>query len=77
MKQPFEDVLRDMIDDGCPPIWVISDFFLGWTLESCRLFGVPRVVSHGMGVFSMAVSKSISLNIPSVKKVSPLDPIEL
>ena len=77
MKQAFEDVLRDMIDDGCPPICVISDFFLGWTLESCRLFGIPRVVSHGMGVFSMAVSKSTSLNVPSVKKVSPLDPIEL
>lgn len=77
MKQPFEDVLRDMIDDGCPPICVISDFFLGWTLESCRIFGIPRVVSRGMGVFSMAVSKSTSLNVPSVKKVSPLDPIEL
>ncbi|KAK7856936.1 udp-glycosyltransferase 73b5 [Quercus suber] len=77
MKQPFEDVLRDMIDDGCPPICVISDFFLGWTLESCRIFGIPRVVSHGMGVFSMAVSKSTSLNVPSVKRVSPLDPIEL
>ncbi|KAF3965981.1 hypothetical protein CMV_009888 [Castanea mollissima] len=77
MKQPFEDVLRDMIDDGCPPICVISDFFLGWTLESCRLFGIPRVVSHGMGVFSMAVSKSTSLNVPRIKKVSPLDPIEL
>ncbi|KAG6673909.1 hypothetical protein I3842_15G014400 [Carya illinoinensis] len=56
MKQSFERVLRDMIDDGRPPICVISDFLLGWTLDSCRLFGIPRIVSHGIGVFSMSIS---------------------
>ncbi|XP_030969295.1 UDP-glycosyltransferase 90A1-like [Quercus lobata] len=76
MKQPFEDVLRNMIEDGCPPICVISDFFLGWTLESCHLFDIPRVVSHGMGVFAMVICKSPSLHVPSVKDLSLLDPID-
>ena len=76
MKQPFENVVRDMIDDGRPPICVISDFFLGWTLESCHLFGIPRVVSHALGVFSMAVSRSPSLRVPSVKDLLLSDPIE-
>uniref|UniRef100_A0A2N9HSC0 Glycosyltransferase n=1 Tax=Fagus sylvatica TaxID=28930 RepID=A0A2N9HSC0_FAGSY len=76
MKQSFEGVLRHMIHDGCPPICVISDFFLGWTLESCRSFDIPRIVSHGMGVISMVVCKSPTLQDPSVKDLLLLDPIE-
>ncbi|KAH7833350.1 hypothetical protein Vadar_005356 [Vaccinium darrowii] len=46
-----------MSESNSLPICVISDFFLGWTLASCKAFGIPRLVFHGMGVFSMAVSK--------------------
>ncbi|GMY38440.1 UDP-glycosyltransferase 90A1-like [Fagus crenata] len=77
MKQSFEDVLRHMIHDGFPPICVISDFFLGWTLESCRCFDIPRIVSHGMSVISMVVCKSPTLQDPSVNDLSLLDPIEI
>jgi hypothetical protein len=76
MKQPFEGVLRDMIDDGCRPICVISDFILGWTLDSCRCFGIPRIVCHGMGLLPMAICKSIGLHVPTIKASSDLDPIE-
>uniref|UniRef100_A0A2N9GEV6 UDP-glycosyltransferases domain-containing protein n=1 Tax=Fagus sylvatica TaxID=28930 RepID=A0A2N9GEV6_FAGSY len=76
MKQSFEDVLRHMIHDGCNPICVISDFFLGWTLESCRSFNIPRIVFHGMGVISMVVCKSPPLHVPSIKDLSLLNPIE-
>ncbi|XP_059434552.1 probable UDP-glucosyl transferase 73B6 [Corylus avellana] len=76
MKQPFEGVLRDMIENGCRPICVISDFFLGWTLDSCRSFGIPRIVSHGMALLSMAICKSVGLLAPSVKDSSDLDPVE-
>lgn len=77
MKQPFEGVIGDMIDDGCRPICVISDFFLGWTLDSCRSFGIPRIVSHGMGILSLAICQSTVLLAPSIKASSDLDPIEL
>ncbi|KAB1204725.1 UDP-glycosyltransferase 90A2 [Morella rubra] len=76
MKQSFEGVLRDMIADGRPPICVISDFFLGWTLDSCRSLGFPRIVSHGMGVLPMAICKSLASYAPSVKPLSDLDPVE-
>ncbi|XP_075664298.1 UDP-glycosyltransferase 90A1-like [Castanea sativa] len=76
MKQSFEDVLRNMIDGGCPSICVISDFFLGWTLESGHLFDIPRIVSDGMGVFAMVICKSPSLHVPDVKDLSLLDPID-
>ncbi|KAG7940906.1 hypothetical protein I3843_16G009600 [Carya illinoinensis] len=77
MKQPFEGVLRDMIANGHPPICVISDFFLSWTLDSCRSFGIPRIVSHGMGVLPMAICLSLDLISLKTKPSTYLDPLEL
>ncbi|KAI8531004.1 hypothetical protein RHMOL_Rhmol11G0103900 [Rhododendron molle] len=57
LQEPFERVLRQMSESDSLPICVISDFFLGWTLASCKAFGIPRLVFNGMGVFSMAVVK--------------------
>ncbi|KAG6671583.1 hypothetical protein I3842_16G010100 [Carya illinoinensis] len=77
MKQPFEGVLIDMIADGHPPICVISDFFLSWTLDSCRSFRIPRLVSHGMGALPMAICKSLTLLPLITKPTTNLDPLEL
>lgn len=57
LQKPFERVLHQMSESDSLPICVISDFFLGWTLASCKAFGIPRLVFHGMGIFSMAVTK--------------------
>ncbi|KAF7134537.1 hypothetical protein RHSIM_Rhsim08G0248200 [Rhododendron simsii] len=65
LKQPFEGVLREMLETGCLPVCVISDFLLEWTLDSCRLFGIPRFASHGMGVLPMAVLKAMHMQGPS------------
>ncbi|KAG2664103.1 hypothetical protein I3843_16G062100 [Carya illinoinensis] len=77
MKQPFERVHIDMIVDGHPPICVISDFFLSWTLDSCHSFKITRIVSHGMGALSMAICKSLTLLPLRTKPSLELDPIEL
>ncbi|XP_058180256.1 scopoletin glucosyltransferase-like [Rhododendron vialii] len=61
LKKPFEGVLREMFETGCLPICVISDFFLEWTLDSCRLFGIPRLANHGMGALPMAVLKVVNM----------------
>lgn len=53
MKSSFESVLEEMIGSGSRPLCVISDFFLYWTLDSCRSFKIPRLVFNGMGVFTM------------------------
>ncbi|CAN0860278.1 Scopoletin glucosyltransferase [Linum grandiflorum] len=64
LKQPFEQILNIQ---QSRPLCVISDFFLGWTLDSCRAFGIPRLVFHGMSVCSMAISKSLWCAPPQLK----------
>ncbi|KAM7508388.1 hypothetical protein LguiA_018841 [Lonicera macranthoides] len=59
LQLPFEHILQEMIKKGSRPICVISDFFLGWTLATCREFNIPRLVFHGMGALSMAICKSV------------------
>ncbi|KAB2610933.1 UDP-glycosyltransferase 90A1-like [Pyrus ussuriensis x Pyrus communis] len=63
MKPQFETLLHDMVDGGSRPLCVISDFFLGWTLDTCRSFDIPRVVSHGMGVLPMLVLKTAPVHV--------------
>ncbi|KAK9282353.1 hypothetical protein L1049_005270 [Liquidambar formosana] len=75
LQQPFEAVLKDMSKAGCLPICVISDFFLGWTLDTCRSFGIPRIVFHGMGVLPMLLSKTSFSHIPCIMASSYSDPI--
>ncbi|XP_058113883.1 scopoletin glucosyltransferase-like [Magnolia sinica] len=64
LRRPFERLLHEMSTGRDLPICVISDFFLGWTLAACREFNVPRLVFHGMGVFSMSACKSVLLHGP-------------
>ena len=66
MKQPFEEVLRVMIQNGSPPICVISDFLLGWTVDSCSLFNIPRVVTHSMGVLPVIFLTLETMQMPCI-----------
>ena len=77
LQKPFEEVLQTMLESKTPPICVISDFFLGWTLASCQALGVPRLVFHGMGVLSMAITKSTWFHAPQLESVSMFDPLDL
>ncbi|GLJ45742.1 hypothetical protein SUGI_0962660 [Cryptomeria japonica] len=48
LRSPFENLLHRMFDDGGldglpPPLCIITDFFLGWTVEFAAKFGVPRI----------------------------------
>lgn len=38
---------------------MISDGFLGWTLDSANKLGIPRLVYYGMNYFSTAVTSSV------------------
>ncbi|KAM3361429.1 hypothetical protein P3S68_016283 [Capsicum galapagoense] len=54
MKPHFEKAL-----DSLPPVtFMITDDFLGWTLDSANKFDIPRLVYYGMSAFSMAFSIS-------------------
>ncbi|KAL7162859.1 hypothetical protein ACSBR2_043185 [Camellia fascicularis] len=59
-------------------IWYSSAcFFLEWMLDSCRSFGIPRLVSHGMGMLPMAIGKAASLHSPCIRAMLDSDPINL
>uniref|UniRef100_A0A1D1YEN6 Glycosyltransferase n=1 Tax=Anthurium amnicola TaxID=1678845 RepID=A0A1D1YEN6_9ARAE len=63
LSHPFHQALHRMSQSPASlPLCVVSDFFLCWTLPVCRHFGVPRLVSHGMGAFAMALCKGLSVN---------------
>ncbi|XP_058190389.1 UDP-glycosyltransferase 90A1-like [Rhododendron vialii] len=79
LQKPFEQVLRQMSESNTLPICVISDFFLGWTLAPCKALGIPRLVFHGMGVFSMAVAKTAWVQAESheTNSITESDPMYL
>ncbi|OVA16191.1 UDP-glucuronosyl/UDP-glucosyltransferase [Macleaya cordata] len=64
LQPSFHQTLKEMSQTGSLPICVISDFFLGWTLDTCRSFDVPRIVFHGMDVLSRAISKTLWVHPP-------------
>ncbi|KAF3446499.1 hypothetical protein FNV43_RR11678 [Rhamnella rubrinervis] len=70
LKEPFEEAIKDMCNklQEDQPSCVISDWFLGWTNASCLGFGIPRLVFHGMGVYAIAVKKSLSIYQTHVNK---------
>ncbi|XP_065848567.1 UDP-glycosyltransferase 73B4-like [Euphorbia lathyris] len=78
LQNPFTEVLQKMVQSSeFPPICVISDFFLGWTLAVCESLGIPRLVFHGMGVLSTAICKTAWVHKPHLKTTSVNDPVEL
>uniref|UniRef100_A0A5B6ZQC2 Glycosyltransferase n=1 Tax=Davidia involucrata TaxID=16924 RepID=A0A5B6ZQC2_DAVIN len=54
----FERALERLQHVSC----LISDAFLGWTLESASKFGIPRLVFSGMSNFSMTLSALVAVN---------------
>ncbi|CAK7354134.1 unnamed protein product [Dovyalis caffra] len=77
LQKPFEQALETMLKSKAPPLCVISDSFFGWTLVSCQAFGVPRLVFHGMGVLSMAITKSAWFHAPKLESMPILDSLDL
>jgi len=78
LRQPFEDVLKEMCNsDSSTPICVTSDVFLPWTLDSCRMFNIPRIVCGGMGVLPVVIARSVSLHVPCLPSLSNSEPINL
>ncbi|XP_075090519.1 UDP-glycosyltransferase 90A1 [Nicotiana tabacum] len=54
MKPQFEQALESL-----PPVtFMVTDGFLGWTLDSANKFGIPRIAYYGMSAFSSAISHS-------------------
>ncbi|KAK3033572.1 hypothetical protein RJ639_032420 [Escallonia herrerae] len=56
MQPHFEEALKTL-----PRVaFMITDGFLGWTVDSATKFNIPRLVFYGMNNFAMAVSRDVS-----------------
>ncbi|KAK6944278.1 UDP-glucuronosyl/UDP-glucosyltransferase [Dillenia turbinata] len=75
LKQQFRQVLKQMINEGSKPICVISDFFLGWTMDVCLEFGIPRMVFNGTAALSMAITRSLDITKLQETVTSDAEPI--
>ncbi|KAJ6792933.1 putative UDP-glycosyltransferase 73B5 [Iris pallida] len=64
LRQPFERLLHQLMSSDSPPLCLVSDFFLGWTLDICKEVDLPRLVFHGMSTFSMSLCKSLWTHLP-------------
>ncbi|KAK9278342.1 hypothetical protein L1049_027907 [Liquidambar formosana] len=47
-----------------PPVAIISDFFLGWTLHLANQLSVPRVVFSPSGAFAISIAHSLWSDLP-------------
>ncbi|XP_031479146.1 scopoletin glucosyltransferase-like [Nymphaea colorata] len=80
LRQPFELSLQKMVDSGDvvpPPLCIISDFFLPWTLDSSSKFNIPRLVFHGLSAYATCVCKSIESNKPHKNVLSDSEAFEV
>lgn len=77
LQKPFERVLQTMKESETLPLCVISDGFMNWTLSVCQAFSVPRLVFHGMGALSMAISEAAFVNAQNLQPKKMSDPLDL
>ncbi|OMO72219.1 UDP-glucuronosyl/UDP-glucosyltransferase [Corchorus olitorius] len=56
-----------------PPVAIISDFFLGWTLHLATHLNIPRITFYSSGVFLGSVFNSIWNNVEKVKSLSEVE----
>ncbi|KAK4767938.1 hypothetical protein SAY87_003079 [Trapa incisa] len=57
-------ILRWFASRRNPPVAIISDFFLGWTLHLARQLGIPRIVFSPSAAFALSVDFSLWRDLP-------------
>ncbi|KAG9447677.1 hypothetical protein H6P81_013805 [Aristolochia fimbriata] len=64
LDSAFERLLVDIRRrEGRPPLCVISDMFLGWTVDVARKLGLPHAVFIASGAYGTAILFSVWLKI--------------
>uniref|UniRef100_A0A2C9V453 Glycosyltransferase n=1 Tax=Manihot esculenta TaxID=3983 RepID=A0A2C9V453_MANES len=48
LQEPLESLLQE-----CKPDCLVADMFFPWATDAAAKFGIPRLVFHGMGFFSL------------------------
>lgn len=63
-EQHSPAILQWFASRPTPPVAIISDFFLGWTLHLSRQLGVPRIVFSPSAAFALSVDFSLWHDLP-------------
>ncbi|CAA7398966.1 unnamed protein product [Spirodela intermedia] len=66
LQPQFERLIAEEItkEDGRPPLCIIVDFFLGWTVQIAEKLGVFHAIFNTCGAFGTAVYFSMWMNLP-------------
>ncbi|XP_058101314.1 UDP-glycosyltransferase 92A1-like [Magnolia sinica] len=76
LKPSFENLISEITrEDGRPPFCIISDMFLGWTVEIAKRLGIFHTVFVVSGAYGTAVYFSLWLNLPHSKTDSDEFPL--
>ncbi|KAI4295678.1 hypothetical protein L6164_035695 [Bauhinia variegata] len=69
LQEPLEQLLLEE-----NPNCLIADVFYPWANDSAAKFGIPRIVFHGTGFFSLCAAECINLYEPYKKVSSESEP---
>ncbi|GLJ06381.1 hypothetical protein SUGI_0037690 [Cryptomeria japonica] len=68
LQPHFENLIRKICaEDGCTPLCIISDMFLGWTLDVADMFAIPRICFFTSGAYGMLLFYSMWNHLPHTK----------
>eukprot|EP01018_Ginkgo_biloba_P020570 Gb_19142 [translate_table: standard] len=64
LQQPFLQLLQNIAQqEGRFPLCIISDMFLGWTLDVAKSLGIPRLVFCTGGAYGISIYYSLWLHL--------------
>ncbi|GLJ06410.1 hypothetical protein SUGI_0038460 [Cryptomeria japonica] len=68
LQPHLENLIRRICtEDGCAPLCIISDMFLGWTKDVADIFGIPRIFFLTCGVYGTLLYYSMWNHLPHTK----------
>ncbi|XP_058101315.1 UDP-glycosyltransferase 92A1-like [Magnolia sinica] len=76
LKPSFDKLISEITrEDGRPPLCIIADMLLGWTVDIANQFGIFHTVFIVSGAYGTAVYFSLWLNLPHSKTDSDEFPL--
>ncbi|KAK2665040.1 hypothetical protein Ddye_003614 [Dipteronia dyeriana] len=69
LQEPLEQLLRE-----CKPDCLVADMFFPWATDAAAKFGIPRLVFHGTGFFSLCTMACMTIYEPHKQVSSDSEP---
>ncbi|KAL5708046.1 hypothetical protein ACHQM5_018884 [Ranunculus cassubicifolius] len=74
LKPSFNQLILDLTKQhGRPPLFIIADMFLGWTVEIARELNIFHSIFNSGGAYGMGVYYSMWMNLPHCETQSDDD----